>query len=387
MNMTSEMPNSQNTPVEALRIVQFGPTLYHGGVAVAIKQLCLDMARLGQKVMLIGNGGEGMDKLVDAGVDYQELNWSGTRSLLGSAGQVRKRLKAFQPDIVHVHGRGPSLACILAGRKPDCFTMHNTHLTDQVGLLDFGPVRKYFSPLGRQVFALNPEAVKYLTTQLGVKPDCVEIIPNGVDTEYFRPPTDAERATARSQFGVGEQETMALFVGRFHEQKQPETAVELAAAARDAGLKEVRVILVGTGSLEENVREHIRALQVEDICKIHNWMNPLVAYWAADLLLMPSLYEGYGLVAAEALACGCPVLRTKSGGYELMIREGVTGFGCLANRDAFIAKGLEVLRNRDALQNMRPAARAWAQEKLGIRLQTEQMLTAYRRLLSERRAS
>lgn len=387
MNKTLEILESQHKSVNtSLRILQFGPTLYQGGVAVAIKQLSLDMARMGQEVMLIGNGGEGIDTLIDAGVNYQHLSWSSNiSSLLNSVNQVRQYLNSFRPHIIHVHGRAPSLICRLAGRQPDWFTMHNTQLTDKVGLLDMGFIRQYFSPMGHRVFALNQQAADYLTANLCVKPESIKIISNGVDCEYFRPPLPSERAKARRHFGVKGSETIALFVGRFHFSKQPEAVVALAAAARDAGLTDVRFMLVGTGPLEEEIRQRIHAQKLEDICQIHDWMDPLGAYWAADVLLMPSLYEGFGFVAAEALACGCPVLRTESGGSELMIREGVTGFGCQTNQDDFVAKGLEVLQNRDKLQKMRPKARAWAEAQLGIRHQTEQTLAAYRKFLSEKK--
>lgn len=386
---TLEIIESQHKSKNAcLRIMQFGPTLYHGGVAVAIKQLSLDLARMGQEVMLIGNGGEGIKTLIDAGVNYQELNWSNNiTSLLSCVSQLRRHIQAFRPQIIHVHGRAPSLICRLAGRQPDWFTMHNTQLTDQVGWLDKGFIRQYLSPIGHRIFALNQQAADYLTTKLRIKPESIKIISNGVDCEYFRPPIPNERAKARQHFGVKESETMALFVGRFHFSKQPEAVVALAAAARDAGLKGVRFMLVGTGDKSEEIRQRIHAQELEDICQIHNWMDPLVAYWAADVLLMPSLYEGFGFVAAEALACGCPVLRTKSGGYELMIREGVTGFSCEINQEAFVNKGLEVLQNQDALQQMQPAARAWAEEKLGIRRQTQQTLAAYHKFLDEKKVT
>jgi glycosyltransferase involved in cell wall biosynthesis len=383
--MNPEILESRQTQDGSLRIMQLGPTLYLGGVAVAIKQLSLDLVRMGNEVMLIGNGGEGMDKLADAGVNCQEVEWSGKiPTLLRCTRKIRQHFQDFQPDIVHVHGRGASLACILAGRQPDYLTLHNSILTDKVGLLDIGFVRKYFSPLGHRIFALNQEAVDYLTSQLNFQAEHIEIITNGVDCDRFRPPTRAERTQARLQFGVESQETMALFVGRFHEQKQPETVVELAKATRDAGIKGVRFVLVGSGPLEEVVRERIHSLGLQDICHIYDWMDPLFPYWAADLLLMPSLYEGFGLVAAEALACGCPVLRTMSGGYDLMIREGITGFACETTQEAFIAKGLEVLQQADALETMRSATRTLVLEKLSIRQQTRQTVAAYRRLLAEK---
>lgn len=97
-------------PDDVLRIMQLGPTLYQGGVAVTIKQLSLALSRLGHQVMLIGNGGEGIDQLRAQNIAYQEINLSPKPwNLLRSALQVRQAIKTFQPDIVHVHGR--SLDC------------------------------------------------------------------------------------------------------------------------------------------------------------------------------------------------------------------------------------------------------------------------------------
>lgn len=345
---------------------------------MVLKQLSISMAGSGHGVMLVGNGGEGMDRLADLGVDYRELDWArDIPSLLRCVGRLRRLFRTFRPDIVHVHGRGPSLMCMLAGRKPDWFTLHNTQLTDQVGAMDAGMLRKYLSPLARRVIVLDQSAYCYVTKNLNVRPKHVEIIGNGVDCARFRPPSETERLEARARFGIRGQDTMALFVGRFHEQKQPETVLFLAAAARESGLDSARFILIGGGHLEEKLRELSRSLNVSDICSIHAWSDPLPAYWAADVLLMPSLYEGFGLVAAEALACGCPVVRTKSGGYEIMIREGITGHASETDRDSFVKLGLDVLGNRDALNGMRPAARSWAVENLSVDKQTEQTVAAY----------
>lgn len=369
----------------SLRVMQLGPTLYQGGVAVAIQQLSLALSQLGHQVMLVGNGGEGIDGLKEQGITYQEVNWSQKPfTLLQTVRQIRQAIKTFQPDIVHVHGRGAALACTLAGRKPDWFTLHNSHLTHQVGILDKGWIRKYFSPLGHRIFVLDQGAIPYVAEQLNFDPHHIAVISNGVDCERFRPPTDAERSHARSKFGIDERDVMAVFVGRFHEQKQPEAVIELAAAVRDAGFTNVRFALIGAGELETALREQIRDRHLESTCQIHAWMDPLSAYWSADLLLMPSRYEGFGLVAAEALACGCPVLRTRTGGYDRMIQEGKTGFGSDTSPEAFVQRGMEVLRHPEALAAMRSPARAWVEKHLSLRQQAEQTITAYFHYRAER---
>lgn len=370
--------------------MQFGPThITGGGASVAVKQLSSALVSFGYEVMLIGNSGEGIDKLVEIGVNYQQVKWSRKiPKLLGCVRQVRHYLKVFKPHIVHVHGRAPSLMCILAGRKPDFFTLHNSVFVDQVGALDLGFVRKYFSPLAHRIIALNPKAVEYVTTKLGVKPKDVEFITNGTDCDHFRPPTEVEREEARMRFGVGENEIMAVFLGNFIERKQPDAVVALAAAARDVGLKALRFALFGMGSLKEVLQERIHTLDLEDVCQLHNWVdNPRLAYWSADILLLPSLEEGFALVTVEALACGCPVLGTRTGGWEFTIREGITGFSCEIDRDSFITKGLEVLGNRESLQQMRPAARAWAEKQLSIQQQIKRTTDAYYLFLAERKGS
>lgn len=235
------------------------------------------------------------------------------------------------------------------------------------------------------MIVLNQDAISYVVDHLNFNPEHIEIISNGVDCSHFRPPSVAERADARSKFGADDTTVVAIFVGRFHEQKQPEAVVELAAAVRDAGMSNIRFALVGAGELEGALRSQISDRHLEDICQIRGWMNPLLAYWCADLLLMPSLYEGFSLVPVEALACGCPVLMTRTGGYDAMIQEGKTGFGCDIESEAFVQCGVKTLSNPAQLASMRSEARAWAENHLSIQQQATQTIAAYSRYLSEKR--
>jgi UDP-N-acetylglucosamine:LPS N-acetylglucosamine transferase len=75
--------------------------------------------------------------------------------LLQSTWQLRKILKSFRPEVVHVHGRSTALRCLLAGRSADWFTLHSTHLTHQVAFYDTGLLRKYLSPWGKNFFILD----------------------------------------------------------------------------------------------------------------------------------------------------------------------------------------------------------------------------------------
>jgi glycosyltransferase involved in cell wall biosynthesis len=368
----------------ALRIAQLGSTRYRGGVTQAVTALCLALRKRGHAVMLVSDGGE-LEPLADAGVECVATDLQPRPSVvIRSAFHLARALRAFRPDVVHVHGRSVALRSYLAGRAPDWFTLHNTHLTERRGRLDAGVGRRLLSPLGRRLLVLDDRARDYLERELGVAASRIFTLSHGVDCDHFRPPTGAERHEARAAFGVSHDETLVLFVGRLHAQKQPQVVVQAARAARDAGLRMVRFAIVGEGELRESLVELIGAAGVARTCTLRGWMDARAAYFAADLLVMPSRYEGFGLVAAEAMATGCPVLRTRTGGVERMIVDGETGFTAGTEPEEFIATLLRVLRDTPRLARMRPAARAWAASKLDADTSVDELVRQYRRHLSSR---
>jgi glycosyltransferase involved in cell wall biosynthesis len=84
------------------------------------------------------------------------------------------------------------------------------------------------------------------------------------------------------------------------------------------------------------------------------------AYWASDIVLLPSLIEGFPIAIAEAMACGCVAIRTPAGGCRDQIIDGVTGFVVPFHDSLAIADKLTVLNDAERLQTMRVSARAHA---------------------------
>jgi glycosyltransferase involved in cell wall biosynthesis len=378
--IAKEAPPIAGRAGRPLRIVQMGPTGPVGGVSNVVIQLSGELARQGHEVVLVGDGAGRIGPAVSAGAAYEELPYSRhPLALARHRGRVQQLLARFRPDIVHVHGRAQALLMHYCLRSADWFTLHNTHLTEQVAWYDRGAIRRFFSPLGKRIFALDERAVSYLRDQMGVATERIHVIPNGIDCRVFRPPTDEERACARASFGIGPDRVLAVFVGRFHEQKNPQAVLRLAAAAARQGLESLRVVLIGDGPLEQEIRAMARRLPIPEMVEIRGWCHPVAAYQAADLLVMPSRYEGFGLVGAEALACGTPVLRSRTGGFRRMIGEGVTGWGCDGeDEDDFVTKALQILGDRQRLASMRPECRKWALEKLDLGVQARRTVAAYR---------
>ncbi len=169
----------------------------------------------------------------------------------------------------------------------------------------------------------------------GADPRKVVIVPGGVDLGLFRP---GSRADARKRLGFGP-EPMLFFVGRIQRLKGIDILIRAAAALRD-DLGMVRVVIAGgTGDAggqqtSEEARElaRLRTLVDElDLKQVVQFVGPiqqpeLPAYYrAADVTVMPSTYESFGLVAVESMACGTPVVASRVGGLATIVHDGENG--------------------------------------------------------------
>jgi D-inositol-3-phosphate glycosyltransferase len=171
-------------------------------------------------------------------------------------------------------------------------------------------------------------------------PARVHIVPLGVEHAYFAP---GYRPQARRALGLDEKSDLLLYVGRIQKLKGAdlalETLIELRRRARNASLAivggpsgpEGRAALA---QLHERVAEagvihDVRFVAPQAHRQLSSWMR------AADVTLVPSRAESFGLVALESSACGTPVVASDVGGLTTLVDEGVTGY-LLSGRDASV---------------------------------------------------
>jgi D-inositol-3-phosphate glycosyltransferase len=157
----------------------------------------------------------------------------------------------------------------------------------------------------------------------------VAVIPCGVDTDVFTP-GDPTAARAALDLPPG---PLLLYVGRIAPIKGLETLLDAVGCLRGAGTL-ARLAVVGgetdepTDGHEADVRRRAAALGLSDAVtfvgaqpqqRLRDW------YVAADVTVLPSYYESFGMVALEAMACGSPVVASRVGGLQTTVRDGVTG--------------------------------------------------------------
>lgn len=193
-----------------------------------------------------------------------------------------------------------------------------------------------------------------LVAQYGAKLDQVSVIPCGVDTDLFRP---GHAGVARAELELDAGPTL-LYVGRLAPIKGLTTLLEAVALLRSRGQR-VRLLVVGGDADDagDGHEAYVRELTCRlGLCGAVQFLGaqPQPAlrdyYVAADVTVMPSYYESFGMVALEAMACGSPVVASRVGGLATTVREGVTGFLVPEGDVAALADRIATLLSDPALR-------------------------------------
>jgi D-inositol-3-phosphate glycosyltransferase len=184
------------------------------------------------------------------------------------------------------------------------------------------------------ILASSEDERAQLTRLYGARPERVEVVPPGVDHEHFGP---GDRAAARAALGLGDG-PLLLFVGRI----QPLKGVDVAIQAASRLGRPATLVVVGGPSGPDGDHElarlgclvaslgagaSVRFVAPRPHLELATW------YRAADVCLVPSRSESFGLVALEAAACGTPVVAAAVGGLQTLVDHGTTGF-LVEGRDA-----------------------------------------------------
>ncbi len=233
----------------------------------------------------------------------------------------------------------------------------------------------------------------------GARPEKISVIPCGVDPEVFRP---VRQADARRALGREQCERLVLFVGRIEQIKGIEVlldALGLLFTRRPDLRGDVCLVVVG-GALDPDddapeieklreLRRLVHAHRMEDsVDFIGSLDQARLALWyaAADVCAVPSLSESFGLVALEAMACGTPVVATRVGGLQTVVKEGASGLLVPAADSAALAEAIEqVLMDHRLRMHLAHGARERAEGFTWSRV-ADGIEALYDRVLDERRA-
>jgi N-acetyl-alpha-D-glucosaminyl L-malate synthase BshA len=291
-------------------------------------------------------------------------------------------VEAHGVEVIHAHYAVPhAVSAVLAREMLEngvkvLTTLHGTDVTLVGQEKSYLAATRYGIQRSDAVTAVS-EHLKEETRTLLCTACPIQVIYNFVDTDRYTPHPCPEV----SRLFRDEGEKVLLHVSNFRAVKRPLDVIGIFS--RVAAELPARLLLVGEGpelpraeayAEELGIRERVRVLgqrgQIERVLP------------CADVLLLPSETESFGMAALEAMACGVPAVASAVGGLPEVIDDGVTGYLCpVGDVEGMAARALALLRDPEAHRAMAGAARTRAVERFGRSLWIGEYEAAYRQLL------
>ena len=377
--------------------MRIGITCYptYGGSGVVATELGIELSALGHEVHFISYSQPFRLNGRDDGIFYHEVPVSNYPLFefppydLALASRMAEVAEYYSLDLLHVHYAIPhSVSALLArqmlaarGRRlPYVTTLHGTDIT-LVGLdRCYLPITRHAIQESDGVTSISDYLKEKTIADFNVTRP-IETITNFVNCDVYTPFKDeAARAQARLHLASPD-ESILMHLSNFRPVKRVVDVVKIFA--RVVRERPAQLVLVGDGpdrsaaewlAHDLGIHSHVHFLGKQER------VSELLAL--ADLLLMPSELESFGLAALEAMACKVPSIATCVGGVPELIDDGVTGLLFpVGDVDAMAAAALSLLSNPSRLQTMREEARRTAQKRFCADLVVPQYVRFYEQVL------
>jgi glycogen synthase len=251
---------------------------------------------------------------------------------------------SFKPDVVHCHFAVPvaPIGYILKLFKkiPFFVTFHGGdvpgHQPEQT--------EKYFRIIRGSMRFILKRATKCVSVskhlansaKIGYGINNLTVIPNGVDTDIFKPDSNIKKdSTVR-----------CVFVGRFSREKRPQDPIEAASILLNRGIKNFKLIVLGSGPLEKEVIKKTEDLNICDYVEFKGWVGRETVtriLRESDIFILPSEIEGMPVACLQAMSSGLAVVASSNKGALEVVKDGVNGIFADIGDCEGIANALECL--------------------------------------------
>jgi glycosyltransferase involved in cell wall biosynthesis len=243
--------------------------------------------------------------------------------------RLARFLRRERIDIIHAHLFEPSvvglLAGTLAGTPVRVMTRHYSDYHSRIGKKWHVRLDQLCTSLSHRVIAVSGHTARHLVEVENTPGEKVSVVMNGIDFERVEVSRGDARARIRKEFDC-EDKHLLVIVARLHPEKGHHYLFQALPEIRRRCTKPVRLLVAGVGTFDAAYREEVTAAGCADLVRFLGFRKDspdLIA--AADLLILPSLAEAFGLVLTEALYLGTPVVATRVGGIPEIVRDGVDG--------------------------------------------------------------
>jgi len=224
--------------------------------------------------------------------------------------EIRKVIKKYNPDIIHAHDFTTSVICALASKKKKIIShIHNN--ASWIKKINIYSISYLLSSMKyNKILVVSKSIIEEYKFKKAIKKK-TQIIGNPIDIQEVK--NKAEQENTEEKYDI-------IFIGRLTQEKNPQGFIELI---NELNKKiKVKAAILGEGILKETCRKEIEKCNLQNVITMKGFVeNPYAILKNAKILCMTSKWEGYGMVAIEALTLGVPVVATKVGGIPDIVTE------------------------------------------------------------------
>ncbi|WP_181055377.1 glycosyltransferase [Enterococcus mundtii] len=267
-------------------------------------------------------------------LDSMDLNYIELKNF--SRKEIARAVKEIDPDVIHAHDFNASVKASIYKKKIIISHLHNNPLW--LSKLDIKTVvyalciHRFYSIIGVSNSIKDEFRYKHLIKEKFV------MLPNTVDA----------KKVIKAGNEINENEIDILYVGRMSEPKNPLAIISIIEKLKESYSKKLRVMMIGDGPLFREVQLKIRDKNLSDVIEMKGFVsNPYKYMNSAKVLIMPSIWEGFGLVSVESMLLKTPVVAYNVGGLKEIIDDG-NGFLCDSENE--LVESLEQLLNSEILR-------------------------------------
>lgn len=296
---------------------------------------------------------------------------------------MREAMEDFVPDVVHAQHVWLTAFVTNELKLPYVASCHGT---DLMGFKE-GPRYREKTLIGakaaHRIIVISRQVMADAMKTYGVGEDQVSLIWNGFDADCFHPIDDATKDKVLGEFDLGSgDKPLVSFVGKFAQFKGIDVLLR-AACVYEGQIPGVQTLLVGQGELWEEMSSLRDELGLRGVHFLGHQPQDVVAriYNAADVSVVPSRVEPFGLVAVEALACATPVVATNAGGLPDFITDEVGALVPVDDHESLAKAIVDELRN-DAREEKGAFASRYAFEGFTWEQQVGKMALLYESALA-----
>lgn len=317
------------------------------------------------------------------GVECLDCGRSSRASYPAGLASVVRFLRRRQIDVLHAHLFDPSvvglMAAVLARTPSRVLTRHHSDYHTRINRPVHVAIDRLCTRMSHRVIAVSQHTADHLVQIENAPPAKVRVIHNGIDFDRVRVSSPEAPGRRREELAVAGR-PIVLIAARLHPEKGYEPLLQAFAEV----LKRVPaavLLIAGTGPLENHYRRLAALHSLGDSVRFLGFRHDLPdLISAAEVVVLPSLAEAFGLAAAEALYLGTPVVASRVGGLPEIVDDDVDGLLVSPNQPPALAEALvRVLTQPDLRARLAGSGR----QKVKERFSFQAMVREYERVYDE----